>query len=116
MTPRPAMLFVIAVLLAACSPDEGASGTASASLSATGGASQAAVSASASTPNGASSEITIYGAASLKGVLEEVKSAYASAQPGVTLTVSTDSSTALPTLWSWRNGKPARSCIRARMF
>lgn len=40
-------------------------------------------------------ELTIYGAASLKGALEKVKTAYEVAVPGVTLTISTDSSAAL---------------------
>jgi molybdate transport system substrate-binding protein len=42
-------------------------------------------------------ELTIYGAASLKGVLEAVKAAYETANPGTTLTLSTDSSAALET-------------------
>ena len=41
--------------------------------------------------------LTIYGAASLKGVLDKVKAAYESANPGTTLTISTDSSSALET-------------------
>ena len=41
--------------------------------------------------------LTIYGAASLKGALEEAKTAYEAANPGTTLTISTDSSAALET-------------------
>jgi molybdate transport system substrate-binding protein len=41
--------------------------------------------------------LTIYGAASLKGVLEKVKTAYETANPGTTLTISTDSSATLET-------------------
>jgi molybdate transport system substrate-binding protein len=41
--------------------------------------------------------LTIYAAASLKGTLEEAKTAYATVVPGTTLTVSTDSSSALET-------------------
>lgn len=41
--------------------------------------------------------LTIYGAASLKGVLDEVKVAYEAASGGTTLTISTDSSSALAT-------------------
>ncbi|HZC33236.1 MAG TPA: molybdate ABC transporter substrate-binding protein [Candidatus Bathyarchaeia archaeon] len=41
--------------------------------------------------------LTIYGAASLKGVLAKVKTAYEAANPGTTLTMSTDSSAALET-------------------
>ena len=42
-------------------------------------------------------ELTIYGAASLKGALEKAKAAYETANPGTTLTLSTDSSSALET-------------------
>lgn len=42
-------------------------------------------------------ELTVYAAASLKGALEAVKSAYETADPGTTLTISTDSSAALKT-------------------
>ena len=41
--------------------------------------------------------LTIFGAASLKGALEEAKTAYEAANPGTTLTISTDSSSALET-------------------
>jgi molybdate transport system substrate-binding protein len=41
--------------------------------------------------------LTIYGAASLKGVLDNVKAAYEAANAGTTLTISTDSSSALET-------------------
>ena len=42
-------------------------------------------------------ELTVFGAASLKGALEEAKAAYEAANPGTTLTLSTDSSAALET-------------------
>ncbi len=41
--------------------------------------------------------LTIYGAASLTAVLAKVKTTYEAANPGTTLTISTDSSTALET-------------------
>ena len=41
--------------------------------------------------------LTIYCAASLKGALDKVKAAYEAANPGTTLTISTDSSAALET-------------------
>jgi molybdate transport system substrate-binding protein len=47
--------------------------------------------------DGASADLTIFGAASLKAVLEAVEAAYEGANPGTTLTVSTDSSAALET-------------------
>ncbi len=43
------------------------------------------------------SNLTIYAAASLKSALEEAKAAYETANPGMTLTLSTDSSAALET-------------------
>ena len=41
--------------------------------------------------------LTIFAAASLSGVLDKVKAAYQAAHPGTTLTISTDSSSALET-------------------
>ena len=41
--------------------------------------------------------LTIYAAASLKGALDKAKAAYEGANPGTTLTISTDSSSALET-------------------
>jgi molybdate transport system substrate-binding protein len=43
------------------------------------------------------SSLTIFAAASLKAALEKVRSAYEAANPGTTLTISTDSSAALET-------------------
>jgi molybdate transport system substrate-binding protein len=66
-----------------------------------GGASPAASTAPSTVPTTATSAapavLTIYGAASLKGVLDKVKAAYETANPGTTLTISTDSSAALET-------------------
>lgn len=42
-------------------------------------------------------ELTVFAAASLKGALEEASAAYTAANPGTTLTLSTDSSSALET-------------------
>jgi molybdate transport system substrate-binding protein len=66
---------------------------------ATSGASPAPVvpSAGASASGPAQVDLTIYGAASLQGVLAKVKAAYEAAVPGMTLTISTDSSAALET-------------------
>ena len=41
--------------------------------------------------------LTIFGAASLKGALDKAKAAYETANPGTTINVSTDSSSALET-------------------
>lgn len=56
------------------------------------------VSAALSTaPSAAAVELTIFGAASLKGALEAAATAYQDANPGTTITLSTDSSAALAT-------------------
>ena len=46
-------------------------------------------------PSSAATDLEVYAAASLKKALEQVKPAYEAANPGTTLTVSTDSSAAL---------------------
>ncbi len=46
-------------------------------------------------PSAASVELTVFGAASLKSALEQVKPVYEAANPGTTVTFSTDSSSAL---------------------
>jgi molybdate transport system substrate-binding protein len=67
-----------------------------------GGCSSGAT-AGAGVPSGGASptmqpaSLTVYGAASLTAVLAEVKAAYHAANPGTTLTISTDSSSALET-------------------
>ena len=71
MTRRTlAVLGLCAVVLAACSTTSGADST---------------------------TKLTVFGAASLKAALEAVTSAYEAANPGTTITVSTDSSAALET-------------------
>jgi molybdate transport system substrate-binding protein len=78
----PVLLFVAA----ACS-NGGASPTASIAVSA----------APTTTTSAAPAALTIYGAASLKGALDKAKVAYETANPGTTLTISTDSSATLET-------------------
>lgn len=78
-----ASLAVITLVLAACS---------SAATAAPPAPSAAPVASEAVTGS-----LTIYGAASLTAVLAKVKTTYEAANPGVTLTVSTGSSTALET-------------------
>ena len=82
-------ILLIALLVAAC-VGSAASPSAAASTAASV-APLAAASAAAGT------EIQIYAAASLKSVLAKAKTAYEAANAGITLTVSTDSSTALET-------------------
>ncbi len=62
-----------------------------------GASTGSAASQSAGSAAGASTDLQIYAAASLKAVLDQVKTAYEAATPGITLTISTDSSTALET-------------------
>jgi len=84
---------VVVASLVACSDSSGAS-TAAPSTA----ASSAAATSSAAPASGvAAADLEIYGAASLKAVLANVKEAYEAANPGTTLTVSTDSSSALET-------------------
>ena len=77
------LIAALALVLAACSSG------------ATPAPSAPAPSAAASAAAPAS--LTIYGAASLKAVLAKVQTTYAAANPGTTLTISTDSSAALET-------------------
>jgi molybdate transport system substrate-binding protein len=74
------LMPVLALTLAACSSG--------------GSASLSNATASPSAPRVA---LTVYGAASLKGVLDKAKSVYEAANPGTTLAISTDSSSALET-------------------
>ena len=89
-TRLSALIAVVALVLAACS-SSGATAVQSLAPSTV-----AASTAPASAPPGASA-LTIYGASSLKAALAKAKAAYETANPGTTLTISTDSSTALET-------------------
>ncbi len=82
----------LALLLAACS----GSGS-SAAPSAAAPSPAASTAASGPAPAASGGELTILAAASLKGALEQAKTAYEAANPGTTLVVSTDSSSALET-------------------
>jgi molybdate transport system substrate-binding protein len=59
--------------------------------------SAAPTAATSAAPSAGPAALTIYGAASLQGVLAKVKTAYETANPGTTLTISTDSSATLET-------------------
>ncbi len=93
MKSRLAVLFGILVFVAACS---GGGASPSASSAPSAAAPTPAASASAE-PSAAPVELTVFGAASLKGALEKAKAAYETANPGTTVTLSTDSSSALET-------------------
>jgi molybdate transport system substrate-binding protein len=92
MKSRAAVAISLIFGLAACST----SGT---SPSATSVRSSAPTRAASGTPapSAEAVELMIYGAASLKGALEQAKAAYEAATTGTTLTLSTDSSSALET-------------------
>ena len=88
MRSRLAVLIApLVVLLTACS-----SGAASPSVAPATPVASIPASAPASA---AAVEVTVFGAASLKGVLDKVKAAYETAYTDTTVTVSTDSSSAL---------------------
>ncbi len=87
MTMRVTVVaMAMAVLIAACT-SAGASITPPASTSA----------AQSVAPGAAPVDLTIFAAASLRNMLAEAETAYEAANPGTTLTVSTDSSAALET-------------------
>lgn len=105
MKTRIAFLTVVALLVAACSTGAGAS-SAPASVAPTG------TTASSARPAGAEAvELTVFAAASLKGALERAKTAYETADPGTTLTLSLDSSSALET--QIEQGAPAAVFLSA---
>jgi molybdate transport system substrate-binding protein len=90
MKKRVTLNLVLAIIVAAC-----ASGGSSSSGSPTITAPTASTGSSA--PSAPPAALTIYGAASLKGALDKAKTAYETANPGTTLTISTDSSATLET-------------------
>ena len=81
-----ALVSILLFVLAACANGE-------ASPAASSAASAAPTTATSAAP----AALTIFGAASLKGVLDKVKTTYEAANPGTTLTISTDSSATLET-------------------
>lgn len=83
MIRRSGPFLLAVVLLAAC----GGGGTAS----------QAAPAQSTPAASGGPVSLTIFAAASLNGAMTDAVAAYAAVRPGVTITVSTDSSAALET-------------------
>ncbi|MGA2513896.1 MAG: molybdate ABC transporter substrate-binding protein [Candidatus Limnocylindrales bacterium] len=88
-----ASIAVLALVLAGCSSS--ATPVPSVPASTTAPASKAPATAASATA--APANLTIYGASSLTAVLAKVKTTYEAANPGTTLTISTDSSTALET-------------------
>ena len=66
-------------------------------VSACSGGAPTSAPASATASPASAVELQVYAAASLTAVLDQAKAVYAASNPGITLTVSTDSSTALET-------------------
>ena len=95
MTFRQTLLIpILAIALGACSGSSASPGGATATAAPTTAPSAAALTAPSAAAGG---EIQVFAAASLKKALEKAKTAYETANPGTTLTVSTDSSAALET-------------------
>jgi molybdate transport system substrate-binding protein len=86
------VVSILALILVACS-GSGASPTSST----TGSVAPTTAPTATAAPTAAPVALTIYGAASLKGVLDNVKTTWETANPGSTLTISTDSSATLET-------------------
>ncbi|HTC86619.1 MAG TPA: molybdate ABC transporter substrate-binding protein [Candidatus Acidoferrum sp.] len=82
------LLAVIALVITACS---------SAATPAPSAAPPASAAASTAATPAAGASLTIYGASSLKAALAKLQTAYIAAYPGTTITISTDSSSALET-------------------
>jgi molybdate transport system substrate-binding protein len=85
---RVALIAILAFVVGACST----AATAAPTAAPTGAPPSSSAPASA-----AAGSLTIYGAASLKSALGKAKAAYEATYPGATLTISTDSSSALET-------------------
>jgi molybdate transport system substrate-binding protein len=88
-----ALIGALLPILVACSSGPGASASPPPSVALPPSVAPSAPPAAAAPP----AALTIYGAASLKGALENAKTAYEAANPGTTVTISTDSSSALET-------------------
>ena len=98
MKSRLAASFAaLALALAACSSAATPSPSVATPTTAPATVAPATTAPATATPTAAPASLTIYGASSLKSVLAQVKTTYEAADPGTTLTISTDSSTALET-------------------
>jgi molybdate transport system substrate-binding protein len=89
-----ALIGALLPILVACSSGPGASASPPPSVALPPSVAPSSAPPAAAAPPAA---LTIYGAASLKGALENAKTAYEAANPGTTVTISTDSSSALET-------------------
>ena len=92
MRTRLSLVALAVVAVVGCS-----SGAASSAPATTGSPSTASSAPASVAPSSTAAELTIFAAASLAKALDEAKVAYETANPGSTLTISTDSSAALET-------------------
>ena len=93
MTSRAlGLLAALLLVVAACSGPGATASPAPASVAPTA---SAATATSAPPANASPVALMVFGAASLKGALDKAKAAYEAANPGTTVSVSTDSSSAL---------------------
>ena len=91
-------IALLALVSTSCSSGASPASTAASEASSASAATATLAPASTTqTPSVEHLELVVYGAASLKGVLEAAKSAYETANPGVNVTISTDSSSTLET-------------------
>lgn len=97
MKGRAVLALLIVVLAVACSSAGGTSPSPSATAAPPSQPAGSASAEASKAPSVTPAALTIFGASSLKGALADVKTAYETANPGTTLTVSTDSSAALET-------------------
>jgi molybdate transport system substrate-binding protein len=91
------LLVALAAILAACASSGSASPSASTAPDATMSAPASTAPSAAPSASAASMELTIYAAASLKATLEKARTQFEAANPGTTLVISTDASSALET-------------------
>jgi molybdate transport system substrate-binding protein len=95
-SPIVVLLGAVTLILVACSSG-GASTAPRSAATVAAVAPSVAPSAAPASPSAAAVDLTIYAAASLKGALDATKPVYESSHPGVTMTISTDASSALET-------------------
>ena len=105
-SPIVGLLAVLALVVAAC-----IGGTSSPSAPASIAPTASTAATSAPSLSAAPVSLTIFGAASLEGALDKAKAAYETANPGTTINVSTDSSSALET--KIEQGAPAAVFLSA---
>jgi len=108
---RPRLLVVITTLAFVLSACSSSGSSPSASTAPVASPTAAASVAGSAAPSAAAADLTIYAASSLKAAMDKAKTAYEAANPGTTLTISTDASSALET--KIEQGAPADLLLSA---